>query len=81
MPDWKDFPKTTPEFKTKTLQNICAMNLKKAAGGSSADYPEIEKAAREDADLIQQQYNLYDPDLTICGGTDTEYLFCESDGV
>ena len=72
-PAWKDFPKTTPEFKTKTLQHICAMNLKKSAGGSSADYSEIEKAAHEEADLIQQQYDLYDPDLTICAGTEKPF--------
>ena len=68
MPAWKDFPKTTSKFKIDTFQNICAMNLKKSAGGSSADYSEIAKAAREDANRIRLQYDLYKPDLTICCG-------------
>jgi len=68
LPAWKDFPGTTPAFKTEMLQDICAMNLKKAAGGSMANHSEVERIAREDAEYIRKQYALYNPDLTICCG-------------
>jgi len=68
LPAWESFPKITPEFKTEMFQDICAINLKKAAGGSTANYSEIERIAREDAVYIRKQYAFYKPDLTICCG-------------
>ncbi|MDD9858272.1 MAG: hypothetical protein OXU96_09545 [Gammaproteobacteria bacterium] len=68
LPAWKDFPETTPERKTEMFQGVCAINLKKAAGGSAANYSEIERIAREDAEYIRKQYAFYKPDLTICCG-------------
>ena len=72
MPKWADFQCDIqrPEFRKNLFKSIGTINLKKSPGGSSANDSEIEKIAREDYNLIRRQYNLYDPDLTICGGTD-----------
>ena len=55
-------------FRKETLKSICSMNLKKTPGGSSTKPAEL-KFAKEDGNFIQKQYNLYNPDITICGGT------------
>lgn len=73
--DWREFETVTPESKTATLKNVCAMNLKKSAGGSSADWEELNEAATTDAKFIKRQYELYKPDLTICCGASVDNLF------
>ena len=73
MPAWKDFPSMSAEKRAEILQSICAINLKKSPGGSSAIYEELENAVNNDGALIKKQYEFYNPDITICGGT--EYFF------
>lgn len=53
----------------KILQSICAINLKKVAGGSSSNNNEIAEFARADQEELREQYNIYQPDLTICCGS------------
>nr|MBF4360379.1 hypothetical protein [Vibrio anguillarum] len=38
-------------------------------GTHTADYASLNKVANEDRSFIKKQYALYDPDITICGGT------------
>lgn len=45
------------------------MNLKKSPGGSTADPKALKKVATEDAPYIREQFAIYDPDITVCGGT------------
>lgn len=66
--EWGEFAKVTPETKTEILKSICAMNLKKSAGGSSADWGKLKEATTTDAKLIRRQYEIYNPDITICCG-------------
>ena len=61
----------TEAFRKETLKSVVVMNLKKSPGGSSAAYKALKNVAREDAPYIQKQYAIYDPDITICGGTET----------
>ena len=53
------------------LRGIVAMNLKKSPGGSSTGFADLKKVAWEDARHIREQYAMYDPDITICGGVNT----------
>ncbi len=69
MPDWEDFQKITEKFREDTLKSICAINLKKKPGKGGANLKVLEKTARKDSQFIQQQYAIYDPDLTLCCGT------------
>ena len=77
IPDWKEMEKSGnvdseefKEFKIKNIKSICAMNLKKVPGGGAANYKDVEQVAMEDKDMLKEQYKIYDPDLTICAGTD-----------
>ena len=67
--DWPNqYEKISEEFRVEVLRSICAMNLKKSPGTHAAERASLEKVATEDADRIQDQYKIYKPDLTICGG-------------
>lgn len=45
------------------------MNLKKSPGTHITDHASLKTIANEDKEYISRQYSIYDPDLTICGGT------------
>ena len=69
IPDWSFFENITNEFRAETLKSICVLNLKKSPGTHTTDHASLNAVANEDKEQIQKQYSLYDPDLTICGGT------------
>ncbi len=69
IPEWNFFENISKEFRIKTLQGICALNLKKSPGTHTTDHASLKAVANEDRELIQKQYSLYDPDITVCGGT------------
>ncbi|MCI5144469.1 MAG: hypothetical protein D3923_02845 [Candidatus Electrothrix sp. AR3] len=69
LPEWDFYSKITNEFRMQMLKNICAFNLKKSPGTHTTEYSSLNVVANEDKDYIQEQYAIYDPDLTICGGT------------
>ena len=54
MPAWKDFPSMSAEKRAEILQSICAINLKKSPGGSSAIYEELKNAVKKDGALIKK---------------------------
>ena len=57
------------DLRRTTLQSICGMNLKKTPGGSATnDAKSFKNIVEDDKENIQEQYALYDPDLTICCG-------------
>ena len=69
--DWSCYENVDARFRREELRGIVAMNLKKSPGGSSTRNSELKSVTRDDAEFIQKQYALYDPDITICGGADT----------
>ena len=52
----------------KHLRRIAVVNLKKSGGGSLAVRKKIREYAAEHWSLLQEQFKLYKPDLTITGG-------------
>lgn len=68
LPAWKEFPKLNDQFRKQEMQHIVAMNLKKSPGGSKANKSAIKKAVVRDAEMIEQQFNLYSPELILCCG-------------
>ena len=66
---WSEFEHISKEDRQLFLKSICAMNLKKSPGTHTTDIASLSKVSYEDRNLIQRQFALYDPDLTICGGT------------
>ena len=69
-PGWqKHYENVDADFRREELRSLCVINLKKDPGDASSDMNEIRKLARKDRKYILRQYAIYDPDLTICGGT------------
>lgn len=68
---WSFYEKIDKGFRRQVLRGIVAMNLKKSPGGANTRYADLERVAREDAEYIQKQYSIYNPDITICGGVNT----------
>lgn len=66
---WNEFENINQEDRKYFLKSICAMNLKKSPGTHTTDKASLYKVANEDRDFIERQFSLYDPDITICGGT------------
>jgi hypothetical protein len=66
---WEELPEINPKLRQEVLRSIVVINLKKSPGGASTVHAELEKAADEDRKLIEQQYLIYSPDITICCGT------------
>ena len=71
----KDVESIDGECRKKVLKSICAINLKKSPGGSSADDNLLWNIAKEDKCFIKRQYGFYDPDMTVCCGKGIESLF------
>ena len=68
--DWPNqYEKISKGFRVEVLRSICVINLNKSPGTHTTKIAKLKKVATEDAVLIQSQYAIYDPDLTICGGT------------
>lgn len=66
---WKEFDDINEEHRQSSLKSICAMNLKKSPGTHTTNKASLNKVASEDRNFIERQFALYNPDITICGGT------------
>lgn len=66
---WSSLEAVTTELRAKVLRTICAMNLKKSPGTHTTVQATFEAVVEEDKSFIKRQYNLYNPDITICCGT------------
>jgi len=51
------------------LKGIAATNIKKTCGGGQSDWDEIFEYAQKDKALINEEIDIINPDLIICGGT------------
>ena len=62
---WKFVPKSSLD---DMVRNIAVVNLKKCPGGAIASSKAVRQAARQDADLLKCQIQLYEPDIILTGG-------------
>jgi len=67
--DWSIYQTVTDEFRISELSKVAAFNLKKSSGGHTAVATTLNKAVDEDKDYIKQQFEIYDANITVCGGT------------
>ena len=74
-------PKPTPEEMRYAVRTLCVMNLKKEPGASSSNRTEVQRFAREDAAYLREQFELYAPDLVICGGVGPLFASVMESGV
>jgi hypothetical protein len=67
--DWSALKDIGENDRRECLRSICAFNLKKSPGGHTTVRANFNSVVAEDKSFIEKQYNLYDPDITICCGT------------
>ena len=65
---WRELAEISEAHRAKMLRSVAVMNVKKTPGGHTSREIELLTYAREDADLLREQFNLYKPDLVICCG-------------
>lgn len=70
---WDELGNITLEDRQQILRSICVMNLKKSPGGYTTERANFASVVVEDKLFIQKQYELYNPDLTICCGTGWDF--------
>lgn len=73
--EWSSLEAIDQPRRQETLASIAAMNLKKSPGGHTAVSAELGEAAEVDRDRLRQQFDLYQPNLVICCGSETSDLF------
>ena len=69
------------EDKSKCLKTIAALNIKKEAGGATANAEEITAFGKKHACYIRKQINLYQPDIIVCcgyGNANTADIICNN---
>lgn len=66
---WTELESVDDERRRAALRTIAVMNIKKTPGGHTANPEEIATAVETDRQFLLRQYELYQPDLTICCGT------------
>ena len=62
---WKFVPKSALD---DMVRNIAVINLKKCSGSAHASAKVVRQAARQDADRLKRQIQLYEPDIILTGG-------------
>tara|TARA_R110001583_G_scaffold189924_1_gene353722 strand:+ start:466 stop:1128 length:663 start_codon:yes stop_codon:yes gene_type:complete len=67
--DWRLLGEITEADRINFLKSICAMNLKKSPGGHTTVRASFDTVVAEDKIFIKNQYDLYNPDITVCCGT------------
>jgi hypothetical protein len=66
---WRDLESITQVQRREVLKSIAAMNLKKSPGGHTTVVSSFWQAVHADADLLREQFAIYDADLVICCGS------------
>ena len=65
---WGQIHKVDTNSRRCRLKRIVAMNVKKTTGTGSSNRNELEQFAREDACLLEEQFEIYEPDFAVlCG--------------
>lgn len=72
---WDQLGEITEEHRRDTLRSIAAINVKKSPGGHTTDNQALWEIANADKTHFNEQFHLYDPDVTICCGSVTSDIF------
>ncbi len=63
------------EYRKQMLSQIAVLNLKKVPGKAVNSWEELNEFTIRNADKLNQQLNLINPDVIIVGGSGTNWLF------
>lgn len=69
---WSNLESLDQAHRADVLRPICAMNLKKSPGTHTTARATFKAALAEDKSFIKRQYDIYNPDITVCCGTGWE---------
>ena len=67
--EWLDWPEYRRKECFDVLKEIAYINIKKVPGGGRSNSSEIQEAYDEYHALLKKQFEVYDPDIVIFGGT------------
>lgn len=67
--DWKEIKDINGDQRKEYLKSICAMNLKKSPGSHTTNNKELSEVANDDKIFLNEQFNIYSPNLIICCGS------------
>jgi hypothetical protein len=70
---WAELSQGNEVRRLEYLKKICAVNVKKTAGGHTANNLLIAERVGSDSDLLRQQLDIYQPDIIVCCGTSSYY--------
>lgn len=76
---WNKIKDINEDQRKEYLKPICAINLKKSPGNHTTDNKKLSEIAREDKTFLNEQFNIYSPNLIICCGSKVSSLFHELD--
>lgn len=77
---WQELENIDDLQRKTMLQKIAVVNVKKVAGGATANSGEIAKSVADNKDILLKQIALYEPKIVVCCGVGST-LFDEKDGV
>lgn len=72
---WAKLESISEKQRINTLRSICAMNLKKSPGTHTTVRADFDTVVSQDKAFIKEQYEIYNPDLTVCCGTGWDLRF------
>lgn len=72
---WAKLESISEKQRIDTLRSICAMNLKKSPGTHTTVRADFDTVVSQDKAFIKEQYEIYNPDLTVCCGTGWDLRF------
>lgn len=73
--NWNELENISNEKQIENLRTVCVFNLKKTPGGHTTNNKNLARVAIEDKAFINEQFSLYDADITICCGSIIGDLF------
>lgn len=65
---WTELEHITDAKRKTLLQKIAVVNVKKVAGGATANSDEIAKSVADNKDILLKQIELYKPTIIVCCG-------------
>ena len=77
---WSQLSRVDKDRRTHVLRSIVVINIKKSPGGHTADVDLLRRITREDAEYLQRQFALYEPDVVISCGSATTATFLDAIG-
>lgn len=71
---WDQICTVDDNVRRHRLRGVATMNVKKTSGKGSSNWNKLEQIAREDADLLEEQFGIYEPDCAVFCGVPLDWI-------